>query len=151
MELLELLEKANHVKNTESSNLTGKVIIVYDGECVFCSRSMAWIVEHDVHDRIRLTPCTSPLGSSLMREHGIDPSDPSTFLVIIEGRSYVQSRAMLELVPLLDAKVQPLRVFGFIPDPVRNVVYDWTARNRRRLIKGDCPVPSKEMTRRMIA
>lgn len=131
-------------------DLTDKVIIVYDGECVFCSRSMAWIVDHDVHDRIRLTPCTSPLGSDLMREHGIDPDDPSTFLVIIEGQPFVRSRAMLKLVPLLDARAQPLRVFGLIPDPVRNVVYDWTARNRRRLIKGDCPVPSREMTRRMI-
>lgn len=135
----------------QSLELSDKVVIVYDGECVFCSRSMAWIVKHDVHDRIRLTPCTSDLGTRLMRQHGIDPTDPSTFLVIIEGQPYVQSRAMLELVPLLDAKVQPLRAFGIIPDPVRNVVYDWTARNRRRLIKGDCPVPSAEMTRRMIA
>ena len=139
------------MNTNQSPDRSDKAIIVYDGECVFCSRSMAWIVKHDEHDRIRLTPCTSDIGARLMRQHGIDPADPSTFLVIIEGKPFVQSRAMLELVPLLDSKVQPLRGFGIIPNPLRNVVYNWTARNRRRLIKGECPVPSAEMTRRMIA
>lgn len=138
------------MNDIQSSSLSRKAVIVYDGDCVFCSRSMAWIVRHDIDDRIRLTPCTSPLGTALMRQHGIDPTDPSTFLVLIDGKPFVQSRAMLELVPLLDAKAQPLRIFGIIPNTLRNIVYDWTARNRRRLIKGDCPMPSREMTRRMI-
>lgn len=129
----------------------GKALIVYDGDCIFCSRSMAWIVKHDVHDNIRLTACTSSLGAQLMRQHGIDPADPSTFLVLTEGKALIQSKAMLALVPLLDTKAQTLRIFGLIPDPLRNIVYDTTARNRRRIIKGECPVPTPEMTRRMLA
>ena len=135
----------------EYTTKPGKALIVYDGDCIFCSRSMAWIVKHDTHDNIRLTPCTSPLGSKLMREHGIDPNDPSTFLVLTEGQGLIQSKAMLALVPLLDAKAQTLRIFSLIPDPLRNIVYDAIARNRRLLIKGECPVPSPEMTRRMLA
>ena len=127
-----------------------KTIIVYDGDCVFCSRSMSWIAEHDIHDRIRFTPCTSEMGARLMREHDIDPEDPSTFLAVVDGEPFIRSEAMLALIPLLDPKAQPLRLFGLVPGVLRNAVYDFTARNRRRIIKGDCPIPSPEMRRRII-
>jgi len=131
--------------------LPGHALIVYDGACVFCSRSMTWIVAHDAHDRIRLTPCTSDTGSSLMAEHGIDPTDPSTFLVVIDGRPYTRSDAMLALVRLLDRTAQPLRAFRLVPRALRDTVYDFTARNRRRIIRGGCPVPSAAMRARMVA
>lgn len=135
----------------EGEDMTAKALIVYDGDCVFCSRSMAWIVKHDVHRRIALTPCTSETGARTMREHGIDPQDPSTFLVVIDGKAYMQTAAMLALVPLLDQEAQPLRAMAMIPEPLRDIVYDWTARNRRRLIRGACPVPSAAMRERMVA
>lgn len=127
-----------------------RAIIVYDGDCVFCSRSMSWIVDHDVNDVVRLTPCASRTGSALMRAHGIDPTDPSTFLAIIDGVPHVRSTAMLALVPLLARRTQPLRAFGIVPRPLRDVVYDWTARNRRRIVKGACPMPTDAMRRRML-
>lgn len=58
---------------------------------------MAWIVKHDAHDNIRLTACTSPLGAQLMREHGIDPADLSTFLVLTEGRALIRSAGSIGL------------------------------------------------------
>lgn len=128
-----------------------RAIIVYDGDCVFCSRSMAWIVAHDADDRIRPTPCTSGTGTRLMAEHGIDPADPSTFLVVIDGRPYTRSAAMLALVPLLDGSAQPLRATRFVPRALRDAIYDFTARNRRRIIRGGCPVPSAAMRARMVA
>jgi len=127
-----------------------RAVIVYDGDCVFCSKSMAWIVAHDAKHAIRLTPCTSETGADMMRRHGIDPSDPSTFLAVVDGRPYVQSAAMLAIVPLLDTGAQPLRALRLVPAGLRDAVYDWTARNRRRLVKGSCPVPSAAMRERLI-
>jgi predicted DCC family thiol-disulfide oxidoreductase YuxK len=128
-----------------------RAIIVYDGDCVFCSRSMAWIVAHDPAGLIRLTPATSDTGSRLMREHGIDPADPSTFLAVIDGRPHVRSDAMLAIVPLLDASAQPLRAMRAVPRSLRDAVYDWTARNRRRIIRGSCPAPTAAMRERIVA
>ncbi len=127
-----------------------RAVIVYDGDCVFCSRSMAWIVAHDSRDLIRLTACTSATGSGLMLEHGIDPADPSTFLAVIDGKPFTRSEAMLAIVPLLDVSAQPLRTMRLVPRAVRDAVYGWTARNRRRLVRGECPVPDAAMRRRMI-
>lgn len=128
-----------------------KVIIVYDGDCVFCSRSMMWIAKHDKAGRIRFTACTSKMGSELMKQHGIDPLDPSTFLVLIDGKPYKRSEAMLQLTKVLDRTVRPLGALRVVPSPLRNVIYDWTARNRRRLINNQtCPIPSREMIDRML-
>lgn len=129
---------------------TARAVVVYDGDCVFCSRSMAWIVAHDVHDVVRLTPCTSDTGSMMMLAHGIDPADPSTFLAIVDGVPYVRSAAMLALVPLLGDSVQLLRAFRLVPGMLRDAVYDWTARHRRSLMRGICPVPNEAMRRRML-
>jgi predicted DCC family thiol-disulfide oxidoreductase YuxK len=130
---------------------TSPTIIVYDGDCVFCSRSMGWIARNDTYDRIRFTACTSPTGSRLMREHGLDPLDPSTFLVLMRGEAYQRSEAMLRLVDELDPKVRPLAALRLVPTPVRDAIYGWTARNRRHLMGRDqCPVPSKEMRDRML-
>lgn len=134
----------NHCKTSQIT------IIVYDGDCIFCSRSMAWIARHDKARRVRFTSCTSLLGSELMRRHGIDPNNPSTFLVITDGQAFERSEAMLRLAVILDASVRPLLCLRIVPRPLRDVIYDWTARNRRRLIKGECPVPTQEMRERML-
>lgn len=128
------------------------VIIVYDGDCLFCSRSMAWIAGHDRARRIRFTACTSETGSRLMREHGVDPLDPSTFLVLKDGRAYQRSEAMLQLTGVLDPSVRPLAALRLVPRPLRDAVYDWTARNRRRIMPTrTCPMPSDAMRERMMA
>jgi predicted DCC family thiol-disulfide oxidoreductase YuxK len=127
------------------------VVIVYDGDCVFCSRSMSWIARHDRARRIRFTACTSETGAALMRRHDVDPLDPSTFLVLIDGRPYVRSEAMLRLASVLDPSVRPLAALRLVPPFIRNTIYDWTARNRRSLIRSrECPMPSKEMRERML-
>ena len=125
-------------------------VIVYDGDCIFCSRSMAWVARHDDMDLVRFTPCTSPLGRSLMEERGIDPADPSTFLLILEGRAYVRSEAMLRVVALLDRPARTLRVMRLVPRPLRDAVYDAVARSRKRIMRGECPVPTREFQSRLI-
>ena len=126
-------------------------IVVYDGDCVFCSRSMAWIAAHDRARRVRFTACTSETGAALMREHDLDPLDPSTFLVLIDGTPHVRSEAMLRLTKVLDPSVRPLGLLRAVPTPLRDAVYGWTARNRRRLLGSDaCPVPSRDMIERML-
>lgn len=127
------------------------VVIVYDDDCVFCSRSMSWIAAHDSARRVRFTACTSPEGGDLMRRHGVDPLDPNTFLVLIGDVPYVRSEAMLRLTKILDPSVRPFGLLRAVPTPIRDAVYGWTARNRRRIIRSDvCPVPSRDMIDRML-
>jgi predicted DCC family thiol-disulfide oxidoreductase YuxK len=139
------------LKDANQSSAKDVITIVYDGDCLFCSRSMAWIARHDRARRIRYTACTSETGSRLMRQHGIDPSDPSTFLVLKGGKAYVQSEAMLQLATALDPIARPFAALRLVPRPIRDFVYGWTARNRRRLLRSrECPVPTVAMRERML-
>ena len=86
-----------------------------------------------------------------MRENGVDPLDPSTFLVLKDGKVYERSEAMLQLASILDPAVRPLVGLRLIPTAIRDAIYNWTARNRRRLMANrQCPVPSPEMRERLI-
>jgi len=125
-------------------------VIVYDGDCVFCSRTMSWIARHDDMGIIRFTPCTSTLGKQLMMDRDIDPDDPTTFLLVVEGRGYVRTEAMLRIVALLDRPARVLGLLRIVPTKLRDAVYDIVARNRRRLVSGACPMPTEDMKRRIL-
>lgn len=125
-------------------------IIVYDGDCPFCSRSMRWVAQNDVRERLSFTSSTSATGSELMRRHGIDPSQPSTFLLVEGDQGYVRSDAALRVIEMLGTRARHLRHLRKVPRFVRDAIYDRIALNRRRIVPKACLKPSDQMLRRMI-
>ena len=92
-------------------------------------------------------------GRELLVKHGIDPNDPSSFLLFEQGRGYTDT----------DAIVRVLRSFGgvwriasavlsLVPRFVRDPMYRWIARNRYRLFgRHDvCIVPSSQSADRFL-
>ncbi len=86
-------------------------LVLFDGDCALCSHSARTLLKHG--PRFRLAPTQSELGRALLRHYGLSPDDPSTMLVIEDGRAIGRSD-------------------GVIPRPVRDALYGWIARHRRR-------------------
>ena len=130
----------------------GRILLVMDGECALCSAAARWIAARDEGDRVRITPCASPLGTALLRHYGFDPADPGSWLMLEAGRAHGSLDAML----LLGARLRPwLRVFGvarLLPVPAQDWLYARLARNRYALFgKGDlCALPTEALRRRLV-
>ena len=107
-------------------------IILYDGVCVLCSDWVRFVAARDVARRFRFTPIDSPYGRRLAETVGIDPDDPDTNAVILDGQARRRSDAALVVLSNLPgwAWVRALQV---IPRPVRDVVYTLIARYRYRI------------------
>ncbi|HYC96714.1 thiol-disulfide oxidoreductase DCC family protein [Brevundimonas sp.] len=118
-------------------------LILFDGVCVFCSRWVRFVIDHDRDARFSFTPIQSESGRVLAARFGIDPEVPQTNAVIWNGRIHFKSDAALTVLGQLPA-TRPLIILKAAPRGLRDPVYDVIARNRYRIFgrTGTCMVPS---------
>jgi predicted DCC family thiol-disulfide oxidoreductase YuxK len=107
-------------------------LMVFDGLCNLCSGGARWVQRHKIEPPFRLVPMQSDLGRSLLAQHGYDPNDPLTFLVLDGGRCLTQSDAWIHLVAAAGGAWRLIYATRVIPQPLRNSVYRLIARNRYR-------------------
>jgi predicted DCC family thiol-disulfide oxidoreductase YuxK len=128
-------------------------VIVFDGVCMLCSRWVDFVLRRDLHRRYKFAAMQTASGRALLIEHGIDPDDPLSFLLLEDKKGYTDT----------DAIVRILRSFGpgwkfiallvsIVPRFVRDPLYRWIARNRYRLFgrRAACRVPTADIADRFL-
>ena len=94
---------------------------------------MGMILERDRAGRFRLAPTRSALGRALLTHYGVDADDPSTMLLIAEGRAWRRSDAVLRIAAGLPPPFVWASVLRLVPAMLRDRVYDAVARRRRQI------------------
>jgi len=138
----------------EFSDLGGRLLVLFDGNCGFCNASVRWLLRRDRRDRLRFAPSSSPRVSDLLRRHGFSvadfPSGPSTMVVVRDAggpceQPFLRSDADAVLLAELP---QPWRAAGvclrLIPRPIRDFGYRVIAAIRYRIWGRVevCPLPT---------
>jgi predicted DCC family thiol-disulfide oxidoreductase YuxK len=108
-------------------------VVLFDGDCSLCARSVRFVVAHEAEPRLRFARLQSAAGSRLMREVGIDPGNATTFVLLSRDHVYTRSDAAIRVAAHLRWPWKFLGVLRWIPRPVRDWAYDRVARNRYRL------------------
>jgi predicted DCC family thiol-disulfide oxidoreductase YuxK len=107
-------------------------IILYDGVCVLCSNWVRFVAKRDVARRFRFAPIQFQYGRHLADTLGINPEDPDTNAVILNGRALMRSDAALAVVSALPGWGL-VRVLYVIPRAIRDAIYALIARSRYRV------------------
>jgi predicted DCC family thiol-disulfide oxidoreductase YuxK len=125
-------------------------LIVFDGECVLCSRFFRFILRHDRAGRFSFATAQSPLGQRLYRELGLPTDDFETYLVIIGGRTHQRLDAFAAAMRALPWPWPVLSLSRFLPRRLKDALYGAVARNRYRLFGrlDTCMVPGPEVRAR---
>lgn len=107
-------------------------VILYDGFCVLCSGWVQFVIKRDKQNLFRFTPITSPYGRRLAETLGIDPDDPDTNALVLDGKVWLRSEAAIEVVSHLLGWgwAKWLRIFPLF---LRDAVYTVIARTRYRV------------------
>lgn len=107
-------------------------VILYDGVCVLCSGWMRFVAARDLHRLFRFAAIQTPYGRELAERLGIDPDDPDTNALVMDGLGYRRSDAAIAVLSRLPGWgwTGGLR---FAPRVLRDVVYRAVARNRYRM------------------
>ena len=78
--------------------MNGRKIIVFDGVCVLCSAWIGFVIKRDNAREFLFAAMQSDTGRALLVQHGVDPDDPVTFLLVDAGMPYTDTDAALRIV-----------------------------------------------------
>jgi predicted DCC family thiol-disulfide oxidoreductase YuxK len=125
--------------------------VLYDGVCVLCSAWFRFVAKRDPQVRFRFTQIQSAYGRSLAIRLGIDPDNPQTNAVIIDGTAYLRSDSAIQILRRLPGWSWAVVLLA-IPRFLRDAIYDRIARNRYHLFgrTDTCMVPDGELLRHVL-
>ena len=107
-------------------------ILLFDGVCTLCDRSVQFILDHDSAEAFRFASLQSNVGRRLLESHSLDP-DRLDSVVLVKGADvYERSEAAWRIAARLDAPWRWAAVGRWIPRVIRDWLYDGVAENRYR-------------------
>jgi len=125
-----------------------KKIVLFDGVCNLCNSAVTFIIEHDKKDVFRFVSLQSEIGRKLVEERGMDPEELDSIVLIDPGVAYYRkSTAALEISRELSGGYSLLKNFLFIPESLRDGIYNFVANNRYKWYgkKESCMIPTPEL------
>jgi predicted DCC family thiol-disulfide oxidoreductase YuxK len=107
-------------------------IIIFDGNCVLCSRWAQFVLRRDRQRQFRLLAAQMPLGAALYRHYGLDPVDYETNVLLEDGCAWFKSEGSIRMFERLGFPWNAVAVMRLLPRGIRDRLYDVVARNRFR-------------------
>lgn len=108
------------------------VIVIFDGDCLFCQRSVRFIHRHDRANVFRFAARQSAAGTRLLAEEGIGLA-PNSMVLIDEAGTWLRSDAVLRIATRLGRPWSLAGLFLRVPRVLRDGAYAIVAAIRHRL------------------
>jgi predicted DCC family thiol-disulfide oxidoreductase YuxK len=127
-------------------------VILFDGTCAFCERSVVFIANRDPAAYFRFGASQNPEAAALLAPFGLTRETARSLILIEDGRVYLRSTATLRIAARLTFPWSLARVFLAVPAPFRDAVYRVVATIRHRLAgrSNACKIPPPEIRARLI-
>jgi len=127
-------------------------VVLFDGVCNLCDRSVQFILDRDPAGVFRFASLQSDTGRALMEAHQLDPDALSSIVVVDGDRAYMRSDAALRIARDLSAPWNALPAFRFVPRFLRDAAYELVARNRYQWFgtRESCRLPTPDVAARFL-
>jgi len=127
-------------------------ILLFDGVCNLCNGFVQFIVKRDPEGIFQFASLQSDAGQELMKQHGFNPDEINTVILVEEDRVYTRSDVPLRVVQKFSGLWPMLYVFVIIPKAIRDAIYNWVAQNRYKWFgkKDQCMIPTPELKSRFL-
>lgn len=127
-------------------------ILLFDGHCNLCNNSIQFVLRHEKKAIIQFASLQSEIGTRLLQQHAINTKEIDSLVLIDNETVFVKSAAALRLTKHLKGLYPALIILLVVPAFIRDVVYDYVARNRYKWFgKTDsCMVPSPKFKNRFL-
>lgn len=109
-----------------------KPLILYDGYCVLCNRSVRFLQAHQRPGALESATQQSERGKAALKDCGLDKRRLETLVLVEHGRCYLRSTAALRAFRYLRFPWPLLFAFIIVPPFLRDPVYNLIAHNRYR-------------------
>lgn len=132
-------------------------IILFDGQCGLCARSVRFIAARDRAGHFRFAPlhgttATSECARLRVALPTLPNADPGTMILIEADRVLTRSDAALAIASRLPLPWRLFAALRVVPKPLRDGLYRWVAANRYRWFgsSDSCPAPTPDLRARLL-
>lgn len=121
-----------------SQDLSKNLILLYDGECNVCDKSVQFVLKRDKKDLFRFASLQSSFGQNVLKKHKKNLSDLDT-MYLIENyateteKLHKKSSAVLHVLKNLQFPWKILTIGLIIPTFLRDFLYTINAKYRYSL------------------
>jgi predicted DCC family thiol-disulfide oxidoreductase YuxK len=123
-----------------------KKIVLFDGLCNLCSRSVQFILKHDKKNQFLFGSLQGKSAVEYLQKFNIPADTFNSFLLIDQDRLYTRSSAALHMLKDLGNGWKLLYAFILVPKFIRDGIYNIVAKNRYKWFgkKQSCWIPSQQ-------
>jgi predicted DCC family thiol-disulfide oxidoreductase YuxK len=128
-------------------------IVLFDGVCNFCNASVLQIIKYDKSNKLRFSSLQSDFGKKTLRSLKMEENDLNTLIFIKNSKEvYTESKAILEIIKMLEGFPKVFLIFGILPRQVRDFLYKKISKNRYSLFgkKESCMIPALDLREKFI-
>jgi len=127
-------------------------LILFDGDCGLCLRSIRFVIRHDRAGRFAFAPIRGRTARSVLGAAPILADADTVILVEDDGAVFTRSDAVVRVLRRLSLPARLLAVLGVVPRRWRDWGYRLVATHRRRLFgpAAACRMPTGDWQRRLL-
>jgi predicted DCC family thiol-disulfide oxidoreductase YuxK len=127
-------------------------IILFDGVCNFCNRTINIILKYDDQAYFQFAASQSSAAMGIMQAFNLDEKAISSVILIEQEKVFTKTDAVIQIANRLSGWPSLFRLLKFIPKPMRDFAYDLIAKNRYALFgkKDNCMIPDASIRHRFL-
>lgn len=127
-----------------------KSVLIFDGDCLFCNWIAYYLAKADKQNRFKFAASTSKVGRHIVNEHNLKDEVNQTVIVKIGNQTFTKSEAVYQFFK----ESQTYPIFRFLlklfPRFLADFFYDLIAKNRKKIIRRECPMPDAEIWKKIL-
>jgi predicted DCC family thiol-disulfide oxidoreductase YuxK len=127
-------------------------VLLFDGACVLCSRSVRFVLAREKRPEIRFVAAQTPAGQAMLDHFGLPRTDWDSVVFVVGGKPRFKSDAFFAVIRHLRFPWPLMAGFRIVPRVLRDWVYDRIARNRYDWFgrRDACFVPGPDQAHRFL-
>ncbi len=127
-------------------------LVLYDGTCGLCARSVRWLLRHERDHELRFAPLQGETTAALRERHPEIPQNIDTVVYVSAGKVHLRSKAFLYASSHLRVPWRWAHAFRWFPGFLLNMGYRLIAAVRYRVWGhvDACELPSPENRARFL-
>lgn len=127
-------------------------ILLFDGVCNLCNSSVQFVIKHDTQKKFTFASLQSDAAKEILLQFGEKNYNLDSIILIDSNEIYSKSSAILRVLKLLGGFYSLLYIFIIIPNPLRDWLYNYIAKNRYKWYgkRESCMIPSEKLKNRFL-
>ena len=127
------------------------LLVLYDGNCALCHGFIKWVLRSEPKGALRFASLQSALATQLRKELNI-PESCDSVIFIENGQVFLYQHAAFQIAKHCRYPLKAIRIFRALPNAFTKAVYQFVARNRKKVFGSydHCPLPSVKHRKQFI-